>query len=171
MLEAKIYKDNQEPPKNSIWHKVSDAGQDLGYYKNVNNKWNKIDINEDVGDSEDSLVDFNNIITGFYLGSLELDSSYTWEIYTPKINIDQYVQNIGNGIYLTNFNNLYNLKGSNEEIIFTTNIDNCVFVADWIRSQSAPITSWYLIPKQKDQQYSFKFNGNLPAIILKWDNK
>ena len=52
------------------------------------------------GDSEDSLVDFNNIITGFYLGSLELDSSYTWEIYTLKINIDQYVQNIGNGIYL-----------------------------------------------------------------------
>ena len=48
MLEAKIYKDNQEPPKN----KVSDAGQDLGYYKNINNKWNKIDINEG-GDSED----------------------------------------------------------------------------------------------------------------------
>ena len=101
------------------------------------------------GDSEDGLVDFNNIITGFYLGSLELDSSYTWEIYTPKINIDQYVQNIENGIYLTNFNNLYNLKGSNSEIIFTTNIDNCVFVADWIKSQSPPITSWYLIPKQK----------------------
>lgn len=46
MLEEKIYKDNQEPPKNVIWHKVSDAGQDLGYYKNTNNKWNKIDINE-----------------------------------------------------------------------------------------------------------------------------
>lgn len=46
MFEAKIYKDNQEPPKNVIWHKVSDAGQDLGYYKNTNNKWNKIDINE-----------------------------------------------------------------------------------------------------------------------------
>ena len=76
MLEEKIYKDNQEPPKHVIWHKVSDAGQDLGYYKNTNNKWNKIDINEG-GDSEDSLVDFNNIITGFYLGSLELDSSYT----------------------------------------------------------------------------------------------
>ena len=52
MLEEKIYKDNQEPPKNVIWHKVSDAGQDLGYYKNINNKWNKIDINEG-GDSED----------------------------------------------------------------------------------------------------------------------
>lgn len=123
------------------------------------------------GDSEDGLVDFNNIITGFYLGSLELDSSYTWEIYTPKINIDQYVQNIRNGIYLTNFNNLYNLKGSNSEIIFTTNIDNCVFATDWIKSQSPPITSWYLIPKQKNQQDSLKFNGNLPAIILKWDNK
>ena len=170
MLETKIYKDNQEPPNNSIWHKISDAGQDLGYYKSINNKWNKIDINEG-GDSEDSLVDFNNIITGFYLGSLELDSSYTWEIYTPKINIDQYVQNIGNGIYLTNFNNLYNLKGDNNEIIFTTNIDNCVFVADWIVSQSSPITSWYLIPKAKNDQDSFKFNGNLPAIILKWDNK
>ena len=170
MLETKIYKDNQEPPKNVIWHKISDAGQDFGYYKNTDNKWNKIDINEG-GDSEDSLVDFNNIITGFYLGSLELDSSYTWEIYTPKINIDQYVQNIGNGIYLTNFNNLYNLKGDNNNIIFTTNIDNCVFVADWIVSQSSPITSWYLIPKQKNQQDSFKFNGNLPAIILKWDNK
>ena len=47
MLEEKIYKDNQEPPKNVIWHKVSDAGQDLGYYKNTNNKWNKIDINEE----------------------------------------------------------------------------------------------------------------------------
>lgn len=47
MFEAKIYKDNQEPPKNVIWHKVSDAGQDLGYYKNTNNKWNKIDINEE----------------------------------------------------------------------------------------------------------------------------
>ena len=46
MLEEKIYKNNQEPPKNVIWHKVSDAGQDLGYYKNINNKWNKIDINE-----------------------------------------------------------------------------------------------------------------------------
>lgn len=46
MFEAKIYKDNQEPPKNVIWHKVSDAGQDLGYYKNTNNKWNKMDINE-----------------------------------------------------------------------------------------------------------------------------
>lgn len=45
MLEAKIYKDNQEPPKNAIWHKVSDVGQDLGYYKNINNKWNKVDIN------------------------------------------------------------------------------------------------------------------------------
>lgn len=53
MLEAKIYKDNQEPPKNLIWHKVSDAGQDLGYYKNTNNKWNKIDINEGGGSSED----------------------------------------------------------------------------------------------------------------------
>ena len=52
MIEAKIYKDNQEPPKNVIWHKISDAGQDLGYYKNINNKWNKIDINEG-GDSED----------------------------------------------------------------------------------------------------------------------
>ena len=46
MLEEKIYKDNQEPPKNSIWYKVLDAVQDLGYYKNINNKWNKIDINE-----------------------------------------------------------------------------------------------------------------------------
>ena len=44
MLEAKIYKDNQEPPKNSIWHKVSDAGKDFGYYKNTNNKWDKVDI-------------------------------------------------------------------------------------------------------------------------------
>ena len=33
-------------PKNSIWHKVLDAVQDLSYYKNINNKWNKIDINE-----------------------------------------------------------------------------------------------------------------------------
>ena len=61
MLEEKIYKDNQEPPKNVIWHKVSDAGQDLGYYKNTNNKrlcnyeqrdydkegfdWNSLDAN------------------------------------------------------------------------------------------------------------------------------
>ena len=52
MLEAKIYKDNQEPPKNSIWHKVSDVGQDLGYYKNTNNKWNKVDIGNGGGDSD-----------------------------------------------------------------------------------------------------------------------
>ena len=52
MLEAKIYKDNQEPPKNSIWHKVSDAGKDFGYYKNTNNKWNKVDINGGGGDSD-----------------------------------------------------------------------------------------------------------------------
>lgn len=50
MLEAKIYKDNQEPPKNSIWHKVSDAGKDFGYYKNTNNKWNKVDVGNEGGE-------------------------------------------------------------------------------------------------------------------------
>lgn len=54
MLEAKIYKDNQEPPKNSIWHKVSDVGKDFGYYKNINNKWNKVDIGKGGGEDIDN---------------------------------------------------------------------------------------------------------------------
>lgn len=170
MLEAKIYKDNQEPPKNSIWHKVSDAGKDFGYYKNTNNKWNKVDVgNEGVGSN--NLVNFDDIITGFYLGTRGLDSTYTYYIYTPEINIEQYVQNVENGIYLTNFKNLYDLKGNNDEIIFTTNIDNCIFVANWTESMISPIKCWYLIPKGKNTQHSFEFNGNLPAIILKFDNK
>lgn len=60
MLEAKIYKDNQEPPKNSIWHKVSDAGKDFGYYKNTNNKWNKVDVGNG-GIGEDSDINNNDI--------------------------------------------------------------------------------------------------------------
>lgn len=100
-----------------------------------------------------------------------MDSTYTYYIYTPEINIEQYVQNVENGIYLTNFKNLYDLKGNNDEIIFTTNIDNCVFVANWTESMVSPIKCWYLIPKGKNTQHSFEFNGNLPAIILKFDNK
>ena len=42
-------------PKNLIWYKVLDAVQDLGYYKNINNKWNKIDINEVGGGSGEDI--------------------------------------------------------------------------------------------------------------------
>lgn len=70
MLEVKIYKDNQEPPKNSIWHKVSDAGNDFGYYKNTNNKWNKVDIGK-VGEGGDNDSKNNDDIEYYKMNNIQ----------------------------------------------------------------------------------------------------
>lgn len=82
MLEAKIYKDNQEPPKNSIWHKVSDAGKDFGYYKNTNNKWNKVDVgNEGGGDSNN-----NDDIEYYKINNIQDNIFYTEMIISMKLS-------------------------------------------------------------------------------------
>lgn len=75
MLEVKIYKDNQEPPKNSIWHKVSDAGKDFGYYKNTNNKWNKVDIGK-VGGDGDSDSKNNDDIEYYKMNNIQDNINY-----------------------------------------------------------------------------------------------
>lgn len=87
MLEAKIYKDNQEPPKNSIWHKVSDAGKDFGYYKNTNNKWNKVDVGNGGGIGEDSDENNNNDDIEYYkMNNIQDNIHYALVIDSMKLS-------------------------------------------------------------------------------------
>lgn len=115
----------------------------------------------------DSTIDLDTIITGFYLGTQEFDSSYSFQTYTPNVDISKYIHKESNGIYTTDYQTLYNLKGSNDYLIVTTNIDNCCFVQSWTESSpAAQGEGWYLIPKDQNQQYDAIVDTILPAIII-----
>lgn len=122
--------------------------------------------NSSSSDSGDT-IDLDTIITGFYLGTHDLDSSYTYFTYNPKINISEHIHKESNGVYTTDFQTLYNLKGSNDSLIITTNIDNLCFAQDWeVKSPAVQTEGWYLIPKVQNQQRDATVDTILPAIII-----
>ncbi len=117
--------------------------------------------------SSDSTIDLDTIITDFYLGTYEFDSTYSFQTYTPNVNISKYIHKESNGVYTTDYQTLYNLKGDNDYIIVTTNIDKCCFVQSWVElSPVAQGEGWYLIPKNQNQQYDAIVDTILPAIII-----
>lgn len=135
MLEAKIYKDNQEPPKNSIWHKVSDAGKDFGYYKNTNNKWNKVDIGKVGGDGDS-------------------DSKNNDDIEYYKIN------NIQDNIHYLGFTNYIKLSN----IIINNNlITEIVYQSSDTRHYS-PISAIYNMSVNNINNFAFSINKNIDVI-------
>ena len=144
MLEAKIYKDNQEPPKNSIWHKVSDAGKDFGYYKNTNNKWNKVDIGN--GGDGDNDSKNNDDIEYYKVNNIQDNNSYIEFIYDIKLSniiinnnlITEIIHHSSDttyyspvsAIYNINVNNINNFAFSinkNIDVIYSTNGD-CIII-------------------------------------------
>lgn len=135
MLEAKIYKDNQEPPKNSIWHKVSDAGKDFGYYKNTNNKWNKVDIGNVGGDGDG-------------------DSKNNDDIEYYKMNNIQ--DNIGY-LGLTNY-----IKLSN--IIINNNLITEIVYHSSDTKHYSPVSAIYNIGVNNINNFAFSINKNIDVI-------
>lgn len=122
--------------------------------------------NSSSSDSGDT-IDLDTIITGFYLGTRDLDSSYSYFIYDPKIDISEYIHKESNGVYTTDFQTLYNLKGSNDSLIVTTNINNLCFAQSWEKkSHVAQTEGWYLIPIAQKQQYDVTVDTILPVIII-----
>ena len=122
--------------------------------------------NSGSSDSGDT-IDLDTIITGFYLGTKDLDSSYSYFIYDPKIDISEHIHKESNGVYTTDFQILYNLKGNNDSLIVTTNIDNLCFTQAWEgKSPAVQTEGWYLIPKVQNQQGSAIVDTILPAIII-----
>ena len=125
--------------------------------------------NSDNDSSSDNTIDLDTVITGFYLGTLELDSSYTYDVYTPKIDISEYIHKESNGVYNTDFQTLYNLKGNNNTLIITTNIDNLCFIQDWTGMLNTTNKNyWYLYPSRQYQQYDVTVDTLLPAIIISY---
>ena len=125
--------------------------------------------NSDNDSSSDNTIDLDTVITGFYLGTLELDSSYTYNVYTPKIDISEYIHKESNGVYTTDFQTLYNLKGNNNTLIITTNIDNLCFIQDWTKMLNTTNKNyWYLYPNRQYQQYDVTVDTLLPAIIISY---
>ena len=117
----------------------------------------------------DSTIDLDTIITGFYLGTKDLDSSYSYEIVNPKIDISEHIHKESNGVYITDFQTLYNLKGSNNLIIITTNIDNCCFTQFWTNMfETISRGYWYLYPEKQNHQYEVTMDTLLPAIIISY---
>lgn len=135
MLEAKIYKDNQEPPKNSIWYKVSDAGKDFGYYKNTNNKWNKVDIGK-VGENGDS------------------DSKNNDDIEYYKMNNIQ--DNIGS-LEFTNYIKLFN-------IIINNNLITEIVYHSSDTIHYSPVSAIYNIDVNNINNLAFSINKNIDVI-------
>ena len=136
MLEAKIYKDNQEPPKNSIWHKVSDAGNDFGYYKNTNNKWNKVDIGKVWGDDDS-------------------DSKNNDDIQYYKMNNTQ--DNIGYLELIPNYIKLSNV------IINNNLITEIIYQSSDTRHYS-PVSAIYNIGVNNINNFAFSINKNIDVI-------
>lgn len=135
MLEAKIYKDNQEPPKNSIWHKVSDAGKDFGYYKNTNNKWNKVDIGK-VGEDVDS------------------DSKNNDDIEYYKMN------NIQDNIYYLGFTNYIKLSN----IIINNNLITEIVYHSSDTTHYSPVSAINNISVNNINNFAFSINKNIDVI-------
>lgn len=135
MLEAKIYKDNQEPPKNVIWHKVSDAGQDLGYYKNTNNKWNKVDIGK-VGGDGDSDSKNNDDIEYYKMNNTQDNINYLW--FTAYIKLSNIIIN----------NNL---------------ITEIVYHSSDTRHYS-PVSAIYNIGVNNINNFAFSINKNIDVV-------
>lgn len=135
MLEAKIYKDNQEPPKNSIWHKVSDAGNDFGYYKNTNNKWNKVDIGK-VGGGGDSDSKNNDDIEYYKMNNAQDNVGYLW--FTDYIKFSNIIIN----------NNLIT------EIVYHSSDTK----------HYSPVSAFYGIDVNNINNFAFSINKNIDVI-------
>lgn len=135
MLEAKIYKDNQEPPKNSIWHKVSDAGKDFGYYKNTNNKWNKVDV-------------------GNKGGSGDSDSKNNDDVEYYKIN------NIQDNIFYTEM--FLSMKLSS--IIINNNLITEIVYHSSDTIHYSPVEAWRHVDINNINNFAFSINKNIDVI-------
>lgn len=127
MLEAKIYKDNQEPPKNSIWHKVSDAGKDFGYYKNTNNKWNKVDIGKVGGEDGDSDSKNNDDIEYYKMNNIQDNIGYLEFITYIKLSNIIINNNLITEIIHHSSNTIYYSPVSAINNIGVNNINNFAF--------------------------------------------
>lgn len=164
MNKRTIITDNTEPPKNYLWHKLSPAGLDLGIYEYRDSKWNKIEISEGGGSSEVEEPNFDNIITGFYKGDKDWNSTYTYEEYKLTNDISNLIKKESNGIYAVNQNKINQVNGS--YIIATTNIDDIVFVGPlWTHFNDCD--HLFLIPDRKRGNATPVYNLSTYTILIK----
>ena len=166
MNKRTIITDNTEPPKNYLWHKLSPAGLDLGVYEYRDGKWNKIETG--VSGSETEETNFDNIITGFYKGDRDWDSTYTYEEYKLTNDVSNLIKKESNGIYAVNRNKINQVNGS--YIIATTNIDDIVFVG-YYWTHFNDCDHLFLIPDRKGDNTIPVYNLSTYTILIKHNSE
>ena len=121
-----------------------------------------------MGDSEVKDPNFDDIITWFYKGDKDWDSTYTYEEYKLTNDISNLIKKESNGIYAANINKINQVSGS--YIIATTNIDDIVFVGyHWTYFNNC--NHLFLIPDRKGDNTIPVYNLSTYTILIKHNSE